>query len=326
MDCTKLNDIIKSSKNILIISHVNPDGDTLGSMCGLYSAILDNFKKKCEMLAVSKVPTVYEYLPNVNLIKNLDDMDKSREYDLVINVDVASFDRICDAGILFEKAKNTVNIDHHKTNNGYADLNIINAEASSTGEVLFGCFEEMDWKINLDTAVCLYTAILTDTGSFRFDNTKPKTFECASKLVEIGVNPSDIYKKVYESDSKTLVMFQAHCVSKAKFLYDDKLAYTVVYRKDMEKFGANDECMEGLTEKLRAIVTTKIAFVAKEMKSGGTKFSMRSKFADVAKICEVFGGGGHKLAAGCTIKAPVDEAVKKMLEEIKRDLKIETEI
>ena len=317
MDCTKLNDIIKSSKNILIISHVNPDGDTLGSMCGLYSAIYENFKKKCDMLAVSKVPTVYEYLPNINLVKSLDDIDKSREYDLVINVDVASFDRICDAGILFEKAKYTVNIDHHKTNNGYADLNIINADASSTGEVLFKCLEKTGWKINLDTAICLYTAILTDTGSFRFDNTKPETFECASKLVEIGVNPSDIYKKVYESDSKTLVMFQAHCISKAKFLYDDKLAYTVVYRKDMEKFGANDECMEGLTEKLRAIVTTKIAFVAKEMKSGGTKFSMRSKLADVAQICEVFGGGGHKFAAGCTIKTPIDEAVKKMLEEIK---------
>ena len=319
MDCTKLNDIIKSSKNILIISHINPDGDTLGSMCGLYSAIYENFKKKCDMLAVSKVPTVYEYLPNINLVKSLDDIDKSREYDLVINVDVAAFDRICDAGILFEKAKHTANIDHHKTNNGYADLNIINSDASSTGEVLFKCFEKMGWKINLDTAICLYTAILTDTGSFRFDNTKPETFECASKLVEIGVNPSDIYKKVYESDSKTLVMFQAHCISKAKFLYDDKLAYTVVYRKDMEKFGANDECMEGLTEKLRAIVTTQLAFVAKEMKSGGTKISMRSKKTDVAKICGIFGGGGHKYAAGCTIKAPVEDAVKMIIENIKEN-------
>ncbi len=318
MDCYNLNDIIKLSKNILIISHVNPDGDTLGSMCGLYSAIFDNFKKKCDMLAVSKVPAVYEFIPNVNLIKNIDDIDKSREYDLVINVDVASFDRICDAGILFEKGKYTVNIDHHKTNNGYADLNIIDSEASSTGEVLFKCFEKMGWKINIDTATCLYTAILTDTGSFRYDNTKPNTFACASKLVEIGVNPSDIYKKVYESDSRTLVMFQAHCVSKAKFLCDDKLAYTMVYRKDMEKFGADDGCMEGLTEKLRSIVTTRLAFVAKEMKSGGTKFSLRSKFADVAQICGAFGGGGHKFAAGCTIKAPISEAVKKMLAEIEK--------
>ena len=318
MDYSKLNDIIKSSKNILIISHVNPDGDTLGSMCGLYCAILDNFKKKCDMVAISKIPDVYSYLPHLSEVKNVDDLDKSREYDLVINVDVAALDRACDAKILFEKAKFTVNIDHHKTNIAYGNLNFINPDASSTGEVLFGCFENMNWKVNLDCAICLYTAILTDTGSFRFDNTKPSTFEVASKLVEIGVQPSDIYKKVYESDSKTLVMFQAHCISKAKFLEDDKIAYTLVYKKDMEKFSAGDDCMEGLTEKLRAIVTTRIAFVAKEMKSGGTKISMRSKFADVAEICSVFGGGGHKFAAGCTIKAPVEDAAKKVLEEIKK--------
>ncbi len=318
MDYSKLNDIIKSSKNILIISHVNPDGDTLGSMCGLYCAILDNFKKKCDMVAISKIPDVYSYLPHLSDVKNVDNIDKSREYDLVINVDVAALDRACDAKILFEKAKFTVNIDHHKTNNSYGNLNFINPDASSTGEVLFGCFENMNWKVNLDCAICLYTAILTDTGSFRFDNTKPSTFEVASKLVAIGVQPSDIYKKVYESDSKTLVMFQAHCISKAKFLENDKIAYTLVYKKDMEKFSAGDDCMEGLTEKLRAIVTTRIAFVAKEMKSGGTKISMRSKFADVAEICSVFGGGGHRLAAGCTIKAPVEDAAKKVLEEIKK--------
>lgn len=318
MDYSKLNDIIKSSKNILIISHVNPDGDTLGSMCGVYSAILENYKKKCDMMAVSKVPEVYSYMPNLSKVRNIEEFDKSREYDLVINVDVAAIDRICDGKTLFDKAKFTVNIDHHKTNIAYGNLNFINPEASSTGEVLFGCFEKMGWKINLDTAVCLYTALLTDTGSFRFDNTKPSTFGTAGKLVEIGVNPSDIYKKVYESDSKTLVMFQAHCVSKAKFLDDDKIAYTTVYKKDMELFSAGDDCMEGLTEKLRSIVTTRVAFVAKEMKSGGTKISMRSKFADVAQICEVFNGGGHKYAAGCTIKAPVEEAVKKVLSEIRK--------
>ncbi len=317
MDYSKLNNIIKSSKNILIFSHINPDGDTLGSMCALYSVILDNYKKKCDMVSLSKIPDVYSFLSHINDVKHIDDIDKSREYDLVINVDVAAIERICDGQILFNKAKSTVNIDHHKTNTAYADLNFINPDASSTGEVLFGCFKEMELNVNLDAAICLYTAILTDTGSFRFDNTKPSTFECASKLVEIGVNPSDIYKRVYESDSKTLVMFQAYCVSKAKFLDNDKIAYTTVYKKDMEKFSANDECMEGLTEKLRAIVSTRIAFVAKEMKSGGTKISMRSKFADVAEICEVFGGGGHKFASGCTIKAPVEQAVEKILAEIK---------
>ena len=321
MEYSKINDIIKSSKNILILSHVNPDGDTLGSMCGLYSAILENFKKKADMAVMSKIPDVYLYMPHISEIKNIDEINKSREYDLVINVDIASIERACDGKILFDKAKNTLNIDHHKTNSEYAQLNYINAEASSTGEVLFGIFKELNWKINLDCAICLYTAILTDTGSFRFDNTKPKTFECASELVSIGVNPSDIYKKVYESDSKTLVLFQAYCISKAKFLQNNKIAYTTVYKKDMEKFSAGEECLEGLTEKLRAIVTTQIAFVAKEMKSGWTKISMRSKRADVAEICSVFDGGGHKFAAGCTIKTSIDKAINLLLEEIgKREI------
>lgn len=318
MDYSLLNDIIKSSKNILILSHVNPDGDTLGSMCALFGIIKDNFKKKCDILTVSAAPKVYEFMPFLNQAKKLDDMDMSREYDLVINVDIASPDRACEAQKLFEKAKHTVNIDHHKTNNAYAELNYINPDASSTGEVLFDYFVKSDFKISLDSAICLYTAILTDTGSFRFDNTTRKTFECASKLTDIGVKPSDIYKKVYESDSKELVLFQAHCVSKAKFLCEDKIAYTTVFRKDMEMFSANDECMEGLTEKLRAIASTRLAFVVKEMKSGASKISMRSKFADCAKICAKFGGGGHKFASGCTVKAPVDEAVNMILEEIKR--------
>ena len=173
----------------------------------------------------------------------------------------------------------------------------------------------------MDCARCLYTAILTDTGSFRFDNTKPETLQAVSELIKIGVSVTETYKCVYESNSKNLVQFQGYCLSKAKFLNNDKIAYTTVYKKDMEKFGADDECMEGLTEKLRAIVTTEVAFVAKETKAGYTKFSMRSKKIDVAEICSVFQGGGHKFASGCTIKAPVDEAVRRMLDEIlKREI------
>jgi len=318
MDCSILNDIIKSSKNILIISHVNPDGDTLGSMCGLYTAIEDNFNKKCDMMILSKIPAVYEFLPNVDKAKLIGDYDKSREYDLVIAVDIASLDRMCDGKILFEKAKKTVNIDHHKTNIGYADINFIDFDASSTSEVILNCIEKMGWKLRIEASINFYVGLLTDTGSFRFDNTKPSTLCWASKLVEIGVYPADIYKKVYESDSKTIILFQAYCVSRAKFLQDDKIAYTIVYKKDMEKFGAGDDAMEGLTEKLRGIITTRIAFVVKEMKSGGSKVSMRSKFADVAEICKVFGGGGHKFAAGCTIKASPENAAKRILEEINK--------
>ena len=124
MEGSQLNNIIKSSKNILLISHINPDGDTLGSICAMYGVIKDNFHKECEMLCVSKIPKIYEYLPNVSKIKKLEDFDTSREFDLVINVDIAAIDRAGEAKILFDKAKFRVNLDHHKTNRGYADLNI----------------------------------------------------------------------------------------------------------------------------------------------------------------------------------------------------------
>lgn len=318
MDCTQLHNIIKASKNILIISHLNPDGDTLGSMCGLYSGIKDNFKKKADMLLLSKLPAVYEFLPFVKEAKHISEFDKSREYDLVINVDVASYDRMCDAAVFFEKASSTANIDHHKTNDGYAQINFVEPQASSTGEVLYGLMKDMGWKISLETAVCLYTAILTDTGSFRFDNTTPRALNFASELVNIGVKPSQIYKYCYESNSKELVLFQAHCIGKAVFEDDNKIAYTIVYKKDMEKFCAGEDCTEGLTEKLRAIITTEVAFIVKELNSSMSKISMRSKTTDVAEICSVFGGGGHKLAAGCVIKANPQDAVRKLLEEIRK--------
>ena len=289
-------------------------------MLGLAGAIKENFKKKCDTLLVSNLPKIYEFLPEVKDSKTIDTIDKAREYDLVINVDVAAIDRIADGQILFDKAKYTVNIDHHKTNNAYADLNIINPDASSTGEILYGIMKQLGWEISYETAVCLYTAILTDTGSFRFNNTTVKALEAASELVKIGVKPPEIYKYCYESNPKSLVLLQAYCVEKAVFSEDNKIVYTTVYKKDIEKFCAGEDCTEGLTEKLRAIATTEVAFVVKQSGHNISKVSMRSNGIDVAAVCAVFGGGGHALAAGCVVKASVEETVRKILDEVNKKM------
>ena len=310
-----LDDIIKSSGKILLLSHMNPDGDTLGSMCAMYSMIYHRFKKKADMSVVSNIPFNYKFLPNVNFAQRY--FDKSLVYDLVITLDVAAIDRVLDSKILFDKAKCTINIDHHKTNPGFGDYQIINSDASSCGEVLFDYFKEHNWKIDEDSAICLYTAIMTDTGNFRFENTSAKTFRAVAELVEIGVVPNVIYKKCYETKTKNFVMFQNHCVNNAVFLNDNKIAYTTVYKKDLEKFSAGDDYTDGIAETLRAIDTTEVSFVAKEVDTKLTKISMRSKKVDVAEICGKFGGGGHTFAAGCTIKAGVKDAVEKLLREIK---------
>lgn len=313
MSCD-LNNIIKNSGKILLLSHMNPDGDTLGSMCALYSIILNKFKKKVDMSVVSNIPYNYKFIPNVNLAQRY--YDKSLVYDLVITLDVAAIDRVMDSKILFDKAKCTINIDHHKTNPGFGDYQIINPNASSCGEVLFDIFKNEGWEIDTDSAVCLYTAIMTDTGNFRFENTSSKTLRAAADLVDCGANPNYIYKMCYETKTKNFVMFQNYCVNKATFLNDNKIAYTTVYKKDLEKFSAGEDFTDGIAETLRAIDTTQVSFVAKEVDTKLTKISMRSKGIDVAKICSSFGGGGHTFAAGCTIKASVKDAIAKLLREI----------
>ena len=322
MTIEQLDINIKNSKNILLVSHINPDGDTLGSICALNHLIKDNYKKQAQMVIVSKLPAIYEFLPGIQDAIHIEQADLSREYDLVINLDVASIDRCADAEILFDKARQTINIDHHETNNAYADINIIDSNASATGEVLYEIAKKLNWNISKDCAICLYTAILTDTGGFKFSNTSSKTLEYCGQLMNIGIDSSDIYRKCYESQSKDMVLFQSYCVNKAKFINDDKIAYTIVYKKDLEKFNSNGEdYTDGLTEKLRAIKTTEIAFVVKELNATTSKVSMRSKNTDITKICAVFGGGGHKLAAGAVVKANIEDAVELILKEIeKQDL------
>ena len=286
----QLHSSIKESKNILLVSHINPDGDTLGSMCGLYSLIKDNYKKKCTMVVVSKVPATYEFLPYIDEAVNIEDMDLSREFDLVICLDIAALDRCAEAQILFSKAKNTINIDHHETNNSYAQINIIQSYAAATAEVLFDIVENLKWKLSKESALCLYTGIVTDTGNFRFSNTTSRTMNFAGRLLDYGIDNSDVYQKCYESKSKNMVLFQSYCIGKAEFLNDNKIAYTIVYKKDLEKFGNNGEdYTDGLTEKLRAIKTTEIAFVVKELNPTTSKVSMRSKEKDIAKLADILG-------------------------------------
>ena len=313
MNCN-LDDIIKNSKKILLLSHMNPDGDTLGSMCAMYHMILNRFKIKSDMNIVSNLPFNYKFLPKIELAERY--YDKSLVYDLVITLDVASIERVLDSKILFDKAKVTVNIDHHKTNPCFGNFQIIEPNASSCGEVLYNYFKKNNWDIDKNSAVCLYTAIMTDTGNFRFENTSAKTLRAAADLVDIGANPNYIYKQCYETKTKNFVMFQNYCVNKAEFIDDNKIAYTTVYKKDLEKFSAGDDYTDGIAETLRAIESTEVAFVAKEVDTKLTKISMRSKSIDVAQICSIYGGGGHTFAAGCTIKASVNEAVNKIIKEI----------
>lgn len=306
--------LIEDSSRVLIITHINPDGDTLGCASALKSFI----GQKADILIQIKdnfnFPNTYSFLPHINSAKNLSNLKD--EYDLVVALDVASVDRIIEnARCIFNNAKNTIVIDHHKTNSGFGKINYIKGGISSTGEVLFDLFEKLNIEVTPQMAIGLYSAILTDTGCFKYESTTQHTFLIASKLSKL-INTSEIADLCYTNKPKNLILFQNYLVSNAVFCLNDKIAYTLITKEIFEKFSAKDEYTEGICETLRSIAGVEIAFVLKES-SSGIKVSIRTKEVDATLIAGKFNGGGHKRAAGCTIKEKINIAKEALLKEAK---------
>ncbi|MBQ9149485.1 bifunctional oligoribonuclease/PAP phosphatase NrnA [bacterium] len=306
--------LINAASRILILTHVNPDGDTLG--CA--SALKEFIGEKADILIQIKdnfnFPNTYSFLPHLNNAKNLSNLEDN--YDLVLALDIASIDRIIDKGrVIFEKAQNTIVIDHHKTNSGFGKINYIKGGISSTGEVLFDLFKKLDIEITKDMAVGLYSAILTDTGCFKYESTTEHTFLIASELSKL-INTSEIADLCYTNKPKNLILFQNYLITNSTFCLNDKIAYTLITKEIVDKFSAKDEYTEGICETLRSISGVEIAFVLKETQNG-VKVSIRTKEVDATKITEKFNGGGHKRAAGCTIKEKINTAADMLLKEAK---------
>ena len=317
----ELKNLIEKSDSIIVFSHVNPDGDTLGSNIAISLMIEKYFNKKVDSVYVGNLPVLYSYLPQFNRFKNVSDIDSKKIYDLAIAVDVASKDRMVLGSVIYDKAKNSVNIDHHKTNIGYGKLNIIDGDAACVGSILYKIFKEWNFEITKDVARCIYSSLMTDTGGFKYENTTPETFILASELVKLGVSPTQEYRACYETKPQSMVQFQAYVVSNTVFYNEGTIAFSKITRSDMSKFNASDDYTEGIVEVLRTVKTVEIAAILKETKEGYTKVSLRSKTVDLTPIVIDFGGGGHSFAAGCTIKKPIAIAFDKLLKRVQSEIK-----
>lgn len=315
-----LKEQIANAESIVVFSHVNPDGDTLGSNLAISLMIEKYFNKKVDSVFVGKLPNIYSYLPNFDRFIDVQNLDKNKQYDLAIAVDVASKDRMVFGTQIFDNAKTKANIDHHKTNIGYADVNIVDGDAACVGIILYKIFKTWDLEITKDVARCIYTSLLTDTGGFKYENTTPETFELAAELVRLGVSPTYEFRACYETKPQSMVQFQAYVVSNTVFYNSGKIAFSKITRSDMSKFNATDDYTEGIVEVLRTSKNVEIAAILKETKEGYTKVSLRSKTLDVTPIVMDFGGGGHTFAAGCTIKKPIAIAFDKLLKRVQSEI------
>lgn len=322
MDFKSFKETIENASRIVIVSHVNPDGDTLGSMCAMYQLIVNNFSfapDAVDMVFNGIIPEIYKFLPAIDRAKSPKELS-NKDYDIAIAVDIAAKDRMGDALPLFERTPVRINIDHHKTNNNYGTINFVRGDACCCGEVIFDMCNSLALNIDKNAAWALYTAFLTDTGGFRYENTNADTLTKAAQLIKYGAAPAKISRYCYESKPRNMVLLHANCMINAEFLDNNRIAGICISNKDMEKFHASNDYTEGLVEELRRINTTEVSFVLKEVDENTTKASLRSKTADISTVAQVFGGGGHTFAAGCTIRKPLKIARDKLVEQIRKVL------
>lgn len=312
---------IKTAKRIIIFHHIAPDGDSLGSALALREMVqqLDNVEV-VDNIITNYVQDMFSYLPDVHVFKKTDDTSLFQSYDLAITVDCASNDRLGIAESLFKKAKKTICIDHHPSNRGFADINFIDVVASAAGELVYDLIEPLGVQLNEDIATNIYTAILTDTGGFKFENTSPKTMRIAANLIEAGANPVTIYRNCYETKSLAMIKLHARVIDRAVISEDKKIIYGVIKRKTFEELEATDDCIEGITESIRQVDGVEIAMVFKETLKKTTRVSFRSNKINVCTIAGYFGGGGHKLAAGCLIEKKVEEAIVDVLSIVTKQI------
>lgn len=272
--------------------------------------------QRVDCVISGKMPDVYRFLPGIKEVHRMETSTTLLSgYDMGISVDCGSPDRLGLAQPLFESAKVSVNIDHHVSNDRFGKINIVETCAAASGEVVFDILKEMNIPLDAQIATCLYTAIVTDTGGFKYSNTTAKVMETVAKLISAGADPEYIFKQLYEEQPLCQIMLQADALRQTQFNADKTIGWTSVSRDLLAQHGALDEHIDGLVESIRRVDSVLVAVVFKETEKGHTKVSIRSDThdIDVAAVMALFGGGGHKMAAGCTIETSVSEAAQKLL-------------
>ena len=315
---SELRQALAPAQSLLLCAHVGPDGDTLGSMLGMAFAFRTFFPQLTTIHPViaGTLPEVYSYLPGLDQVRDVETAkDLLPRYDAALSVDCGSLDRLGPAQPFFEAAGVTINIDHHVSNDAFATVNVLETDAAASGQVVERILRAWDTPLTSDIATCLYTALVTDTGGFRFSNVTPEVFELAARLVAAGANPETIFKAIYENTPRPQALIHANGVLTSEHTADHSLVWTTVTQADLAKVDAKEEYLEGLIDQLRHIQGVKIAALFKETKDGGTKVSLRSNVhgIDVAAVVTPLGGGGHTMAAGLKLDEPVEAVKAKLL-------------
>lgn len=304
----------------LVVSHVQPDGDAVSSTLAV-GWLLSCLGKKFTMLNEGPIPQRMRYLWHADQIVNLADGELTRTYDRVICVDCADFQRVGLTQRYFAPDALIANIDHHPTNNGYGAVTLIKPDAAATAEILFDLLKTFQVQWDIDVATALYTGLLTDTGGFRYTNTSPKVMAAVSELLALGVNGPELAETLLEEMTLAQVKVLNRALNTLQLSPEGDIAWVHVTPQDMEECGAANEDLEGIVNYPRNIRGVEVGMLFKVITERSVKVSLRSAGkVDVAELAQAFGGGGHTRAAGARIDLTLEEAIPRVLEEVRKRL------
>lgn len=307
---------INKAENIVILTHESPDGDAIGSALAV-KLMIEKLGKKADVI-IPEYSRLFNFLPAVDEIKEESDI---KSYELAISVDCADLKRLAKKEY-FEKAKKTIVIDHHGSNNMYGDLNYVNPVSPACCEILAGMIAYFEIDISKDIGTCIMTGIITDTGGFRHAGINAETFEFTADLIRIGVDIPDIYKRTLRTKTKANFDLTKRVMDRMELLEDGKVTFTYINNQDEIEVNAEHGDHEGLVEIGRDIEGVEVSiFIRQKDDTDSYKISMRSSnLVNVSDICLMFGGGGHPRAAGASIQGTVEQVKEKVMKEVRKAL------
>ena len=310
----RIDDYLTNVGTVGISGHVRPDGDCVGSCMSMYLYIKKNYPNIKADIFLEKIPRELTFIKDSDKVSSEFASDVEN-YDLFIVLDCGK-ERTGDAEKFVDAAKKTINIDHHVSNPGTGDENYIVPTASSACELVYDVLDKE--RIDVEIAKAIYTGMVTDTGVFKYSNTSPKTMEIAAKLIAYGFDFGSLIDHVFYEKTYLQNQILGRCLMESIPCMNGKVIISSVDRKIQALYGLVSSDTDGVIDQLRVTKGVEVAILLKEMNPRVWRVSMRScEEVNVATICNKFNGGGHTFAAGCTIKAPVNESIKLILNEIK---------
>ncbi len=314
----KIIQFIKRSDDFIVTSHMSPDGDNIGSTLGMYYALKKLGKKVYHVLDDTPPQNLIFLLKDLTILKSED--VKLESYN-IIALDCADKQRVCLEDNIVKNAQTLVCIDHHASNDAYGDINYIDADASSTCELVYNLlvkFNEIEGIDLIDETIAttLYTGLATDTGNFSYSNTHPSSFEMAKELLLKGAKRDTIIQEVFQSNPYSYYKLLGEALNTLDIV-ESKIAIISVDKEMLKRNVISFNDVDGITSYTRDIQGVEVGVLLKEKKENEVKVSFRSKnYVDVSAVAKTFGGGGHVRAAGCTIYDSIENAKKKVLEVV----------